>query len=145
MGGLHTGKLNEVMEVEVVCTVTIPPVAGLVNPLNQGKCTGIGTRVHARAVGSTAVGHVRHARNHMGTKGPRDEITRSIITRHEEKLEVRDEGWEPCLFPPSLLSLSDAPVRSLCHWLPSQAFLPLVVDLPLPIIRTVLRHLVVML
>ena len=81
----------------------------------------------------------------MGTKGPRDEITRSIVTRHEEELEVRDEGWEPCLIPPSLLSLSSVPVRSLCHWPPSQAFLLLVVDRPLPIICTILRHLVVML
>ena len=66
---------NEVMEMEVIGTVAIPPITSLVNPFDQRKGTGIGMRIHARAVSSTSVGHARHARNHMGTKSPRDKIT----------------------------------------------------------------------
>ena len=142
---MHTSEPNEVTEMEVISTVSIPSITSLVNPFDQRKSTGIGTRIHVRAIGSTRVGHARHARIHMGTKGPRNEITQGIITRHEGEGRSKRWGWEPYLTPPSFLSPSSMLVRLLCHWSPFQAFLLLVAVSPLPIICTLLHHLVVML
>ena len=92
---MHTSKPNEVAKMEVIGAVAIPPITCLVNPFNQRKGAGIGTRIHARAISGTSVGHARHVRNCMGTKGPRDEVTRGIITRHEGEGRSKRWGWEP--------------------------------------------------
>ena len=37
------------------------------------------------AVGSTGAGHARHMKNCVATESPRDEIARSIVTRHSKE------------------------------------------------------------
>ena len=55
---LHVGKPDEVVEVEIVSTITIPPISSLINPLDQEMGSGVGMRVHMQAVGSASMSHV---------------------------------------------------------------------------------------
>src|ERR1700743_3488129 len=81
-GSLHMSKPNKVAQVEVVGTIAVPPIPSFINPLNQGMSSRVRTGVHTRAVGSRSVGHTGHPRYGVTAEGPRDEVTRSVVTRH---------------------------------------------------------------
>ena len=137
-GSLHTSKPDEIVQVKVVCTVTVPPIPSFINPLNQQMGSRIRTGVHTHAVGSMGMGHARHTRDCVATESPWDKIARSVVTRHcEECKGSKTEG----LVYFSSFSFSSSfylfPMPSRGHYAIGssfQAFLPLDINFPLFII-----------
>ena len=78
LSSLHPGKPDEVTKVEVIGLIVVPVFSLLVDPLDQGISSGIGTCIHGCAVGRAGVCHPGHVRDGA----------LAIATRHIVAVEI---------------------------------------------------------
>ena len=69
----------------------VPVLSLLVDPLNQGVGSGIGTGIHGHAVGQVGVCHPRHVSDGALAIATRHIVAVKVIARHEEL--VRQKYW----------------------------------------------------
>ena len=72
------------MEVEVVGLIMIPILPLLVNPLDQGVSSSIGTCIHGCAVGQMRICHPGHASDGVLAIATRHIVVVEIVTWHDE-------------------------------------------------------------